>query len=155
MQERTLFIPSLQQRTLFIPSLQHVHTESDQRCGMDSVWVGDKTMACIVKQRLVTSNLATHHRMSMTHCLPSSLLDLCASQNVYPSMYSSLAVKLSHLLSGEPLCLNVHFICTVFCARQNVVSKSDPQIIEKESLVNGLTWKCTLCLVWRLLLIAF
>ena len=54
---------------------------------MDSVWVGDKTMARTVKQRLVTSNLATHHRISMTHCLPSSLLDLCVCQNVYPSMY--------------------------------------------------------------------
>ena len=38
----------------------------------------------------------------------------------------------------NPLCLTVHFICTVFCARQNVVSKSDTQKIEKESLVKEL-----------------
>ena len=115
---------------------------------MDSVRVGDKTMACTVKQRLVTSNLATHHRISVTHWLTLSLLDLCAGQNVYPSMYSSLS-SCHIFLSGEPLCLTVHFICTVFCAHQNVDSKSDPQKLEKESLVNELNWKCTLCLVWR------
>ena len=76
-----------------------------------------------------------------------SVGSLCSSE--CPSFNVQQPVKLSHLLSGEPLCLTVHFICTVFCARQNVVSKSDPQIIEKESLVNGLNWKCTLCLVWR------
>ena len=60
-----------------------------------------------------TSNLAGHHRMSMTLCFTSSLLDLCASQNV-PSLNVQQPVKLSHLLSGEPLCLTVHFISLHF-----------------------------------------
>ena len=61
-------------------------------------------------------------------CLPEIL-----AQNVHPSMYSSLS-SCPIFLSGEPLCLTVHFICTVFCVSQNVASKSDPQKIEKESL---------------------
>ena len=73
-------------------------TESNQRCGTEGVRVGDEIMARIVKQRLGKSKLAGHHGMSMTHCLTSSLLDLCASQNVLPFNIQQ-PVKLFHLLS--------------------------------------------------------
>ena len=94
-----------------------MHTESDQWCGMDSVQVGNKTMARTVKQKLVTSNLATHHRISVTHCLTSSLLDLCAGQNVYPSMYSSLSSCLI-FLSGEPLFDCAFYMYCVLCSSE-------------------------------------
>ena len=97
------------------------------------VWGSLRLAPNINLYRVALQQRATHHRMFVTHCLAFSLLDLCASENVHPSMYSSLS-SCPIFLSGEPLCLTVHFICTVFCATQNVVSKSDPQKIEKESL---------------------
>ena len=67
-----------------------------------------------------------------------------------PSFNVQQPIKLSHLLSGDHcVWLCILYVLHVFCARQNVVSKSDPWKIENESLVNGLNWKCTLCLVWR------
>ena len=73
-------------------------TESNWHCGTEASGVGDEIMARIVKPRLGTSKLAGHHRMSMTHCLTLSLLDLCASQNVLPFNIQQ-PVKLFHLLS--------------------------------------------------------
>ena len=84
-------------------------------------------MVCIVKQRLGASNLAGHHRMSMTHPyirLTSSLWDLCASQNAL-SFIIQLPVKLFYL----------YMHCVLVLVRM----KSDTHKIEKESLVNGLS----------------
>ena len=69
-------------------------------------------------------------------CLPEIL-----AQNVHPSMYSSLS-SCPIFLSGEPLCLTVHFICTVSMHSSKCTQNQTLKEIEKESVVNGLSWKC-------------
>ena len=56
----------------------------------------------------------------VAHCLFS--LCLCASQNV-PSFGRSLSLNLSHLLSGEPLCVTVLFVHSwCLCLHKNKTS---------------------------------
>ena len=83
-------------------------------------------MACLVKQRVGTSNsLAAHHRMSMTHCLTSSLclcwmFVLVTMSN--PATYRSLSscpifcqVNLcTFYIASFPDLPTIHFLITVY-----------------------------------------
>ena len=80
--------------------------------------------ACIVKQRLVTSNIATHHRISIAlHCL--CWIFVLVRMSIL--QHTAVCQAVTSFCQVNPLCLTVYFICTVFCAHQNVVSKSHPQ----------------------------
>ena len=62
------------------------YTESGQYCGTESLWVGYKAMAHMVKQRLGSYKLFSSPSQNVNDPLPYivilSLLHLCASQNL-------------------------------------------------------------------------